>query len=212
MTENIKKRLKFTDVREMARWVNTKRKFKFPFQDDVEISIRVVTQEEIMISQEYGRKVWEEELWRKTANWIVMEEYASWKLLELAVYTWDWEENFFTSPKEVGQLTVDEKGILLDYYNEVQAEFSKMNYLETPEDFTELVEDIKKKWIYGMSLNSHILRKLVGILISRTTESWQNDNGFTSSQQSNEDESLKKKSSTKQVKIETEVKVSKENL
>jgi CO dehydrogenase/acetyl-CoA synthase alpha subunit len=81
--------------------------------------------------------------------------------------------------------------MLIEQYNEVQEKYAPALKIKTSEDFDNLIEEIKKKSLLGMSLNSYTLRELVVYMTQRITK-LQKDNGTTSSQSKPEKETSKK--------------------
>lgn len=100
-------------------------------------------------------------------------------------------EPFFPSSDVIGKvLTLDETSVLMEYYNEIQERFSPTYSIKTEEDFTVIVEEIKKKSVRGMSLNMYELTGLVDYLV-KNPEILLKDSGSTSSPSNKQEEKSK---------------------
>lgn len=172
--------LSFEQVRKMRRGVNAFDVYLFPYMTDVEVAIRVLSQEEIFESI----NVWQQKLRDKYPNaWQDQEiHYGTRELLHKAILkkpVADERDKFFASPEELGELSIEEFNLLLEHYNEVQEKYAPDKTLESEEDVMELIEEIKKNSLVGMSLSTHTLRRLV-VTLAKPSETLQNDNGSTS--------------------------------
>jgi len=189
--------MSFADVRKMRRGTNAFEKYNFPFTD-IPMAIRVLTQDDILRAANKWREIAEKELTNANENEVI--ELSMRELLYKAVLKVpeDWEDvnsvdYFFASPSEVWELTVDEKDLLIEHYNEVQEKYAPQQTLNTPEDFDNLISELKKKSQIGMSLSTSTLRKLLEYMV-KDMRTLLNDNGTTSMpvNKSNADEKKKR--------------------
>ena len=173
----------YEDVRKMRRGTNTYDVFTFPFTDNIFIWMRVLTQDEMIRAGNKGK------IKAKKMYWDIMwgedNAFAVRELLYMAVVkaTSDTEctsEPFFSSPEDIWELSLDELTILDEHYKEIQRKYTPFIDVKTPEEFEELVSELKKKPQIGMSLSIDTLRLLVVSLIASSQKS-QNDNDSTSS-------------------------------
>lgn len=164
----------FEQVMKMRRGTNAYELFKFPYtNDEIAIAIRVLTQTEIKMATNDGRRKADTDLYQPTQ--LDYNDYGARELLLKAVYTVqengesDLTEPFFKSSVQVGELTMDEVSILLQHYNEVQEKYSPLDKVETEDEIWELIEDVKKKSLRGTSLSTYTLRVLVEFLVKNST-------------------------------------------
>lgn len=196
----VKKPLTFKDVAEMKRGRRAYSVFNFPFQKDVQLAIRLLTDTEIMECEAKGIRLAKEMLKNPTPQHN--ENAATYCLLYEACYAVpDMGEDileapkFFESVQQIGELTTDEKNMLLEHYNFVQEKFAKFDDFQTPEEFEELLEEVKKNSPRGMSLSSFTLRKLLLFSVSPELQTSPTDNGSTTSDSNSSEESTNEKPS-----------------
>lgn len=160
----------------MRRGTNAYDIFLFPFtKDDIPVAIRLLSQQEVKISNSDARRKADNELYKPGPN--EYSDYLVREMLYKACYVVndsgkdsDLSQKFFTSPEQVGELTMDEVNILLQHYNEVQEKFSPMVEVKDENDLLELIEEVKKKSHRGMSLSTHTLKLVLHYLISHSTK------------------------------------------
>ena len=196
---NMTQWLSFSEVRKMRKGTNSYDVYNFPFTE-VAIGIRVLTQDEVIMSTNTGRDK-ASKLFENPTNELIMD-LSTRELLYKSVITVTSEEQwesksedftrFFSSAEDVWELSMDEITTLLEHYNEVQEKYAPISKLETPEDFEKLIWELKKKSRLGMSLSTLTLRKLLQYSISNPLTS-QNDNGIGSSPASQTKETMKEK-------------------
>lgn len=170
------KKLSFEEVLQMRRGTNAYDIFLFPFtKDDIPVAIRLLSQQEVKISNSDARRKADNELYKPGPN--EYSDYLVREMLYKACYVVndsgkdsDLSQKFFTSPEQVGELTMDEVNILLQHYNEVQEKFSPMVEVKDENDLLELIEEVKKKSHRGMSLSTHTLKLVLHYLISHSTK------------------------------------------
>ena len=127
----------FDYIRKLKRGTSSFDIYSFPYLPEVTISVRVLTQLELMDSQDIGRV--------KAKELLKGEE----------------KKPFFESPEQVLELSKDETNHLFEYYSEVQEKYSPLSKVNTQADFDNLVEEVSKKSVLGMSLSSYTLKQLV---------------------------------------------------
>ena len=189
----MQKWLSFSQIKEMRRWTETYMEFLFPYSKDIGIRIRVLTQDEILMAHIYAKKKAKSLLpeW-EVASPDILVDLATRYLLQKAVIVSDEEKtSFFSNIEEVWELSKDEALMLVEQYNEVQEKYAPATEIKTSEDFDNLIEEIKKKSLLGMSLNSYTLRELVAYMTVRITK-LQKDNGTISSPSKPKKEKSKK--------------------
>lgn len=202
MNEDIKKDISFEELRKIRRWTNTVEIYDFPFLTWVRIWVRVLTQDEIFKSTIFWKKQ-AEELDMKDDTWVIIN-FTTREILRKACFVWESDVKFFKSVDELWELSVDETDALFDLYNRTQERYAPTQSLETEKDFKDLISEIKKKSVRGMSLSSYTLEKLVFFL----TAEWvklPKGNGIGSGQWKKNKESLKKNLWTKEPVIEMKV-------
>lgn len=201
----MKKELSYEDIRKMRKGTNAFDQYPFPFLKDVSISIRVLTQNEILECLDEGRTLAKEHL--KDPRDIDIYQIGMARLIQQAVYVTPEDKketpktHFFGSVEEVLELSVEETRMLEEYYNAVQEKYSPMETLKEPKDFLNLIEAIKKNKIDGNYLSSLTLRRLVSYLIENS-ETSQNDNGTGSTPWTYSNE--KKKISLEDLEVQLE--------
>lgn len=213
------KNLSFSDIKRLKRWVNTYEVFTFPYQkEDIKVWIRVLSQDEITQcsleaknrAEAYIRnKIWSDDI-QKFEQTVIGDLWLRELLYRACIVPWsDDNEKFFSSVDEVADMSIDEHGLLMEYYESVQEKYAPVKSLENPKDFEELIDDLKKKWLSGMSLNTYTARKLLSYLIVNI-ETSQNDNGTTytlsnqSEEKKNQDKWIEPKIQTELISIEKE--------
>lgn len=154
--------LTFAQLRDMRRGTNTVELYDFPFLDSARIGIRVLTQDEIFKSTVFWKKEADNLGMKEDVNCVVT--FTTRELLRKACFVWESDTRFFKSVEEVWELSVDETNALFDLYNRTQERYAPSQSLETEEDFRNLIWEIKKKSVRGMSLSSYTLEKLVHFL------------------------------------------------
>jgi len=206
------KTLSYEDIRNLRIGKKGYDTFNFPFMPDVPISIRVLSQDDIIKASANWRYQAKQEL-KDPTNQDSMD-FGARELLFQAVMKHNGEgeeptERFFGSSKEVWELSMDEIVMLLQYYNEVQEKYTPLNEATTSEEMEELIEEVKKKSPRGMSLSTPTLRKLV-FFMGETLGNWQKVSESTYSQLSKSEENTKSKPSTK-APIEKGIKLADKN-
>lgn len=176
----------FKDVADMKRGRRAYLTFNFPFQKDVQLAIRLLTDTEVMKCETKGANLAREML--KTPTPQHVENAATYCLLYEACYAVpELGEDilscskFFESVEQIGDLTLDEKNMLLEHYNLVQERFAKFDDFTSPEQFSELLEEVKKNSPRGMSFSSFTLRKLLLFSVNPDLATSQMDSGLPTS-------------------------------
>ena len=175
--------LSFEDVRKMRRGTSSYEIFNFPFMDDVYIGMRILTQDEIIKATNIGREK-AKKLFDDLSNGEA-EAFATKEMLFMSVVkaTSDTEctgEPFFSKPEDVGELNMDEINLLQEHYVEVQRKYTPFVDVKTPEDFENLISDLKKKPQIGTSLSSYTLRQLALYLIAHSMKSQKDSDSISS--------------------------------
>jgi len=200
MNDNIKKEeMSYAELRKIRRGVNTIEVYDFPFLDSLRIGIRVLTQDEIFKSTLFWKTEAEKAGFKEDVNIVLT--FTTRELLRKACFVGETDKKFFTSIDEVGELSVDETDALFDLYNRTQERYAPAQSLESEKDFLELISEIKKKSVRGMSLSSFTLEKLVHFLAVEWLK-LPKDNGTGSTLPKKNKESSKKKQWTTNPTIE----------
>lgn len=189
----------FAELMKIKRGTTNREIFDFPFNPTIKIWIRVLTQDEILKAWVFWRQ--EAEKLNCKDDFQVVYAFTNMELLRLACYEWDTEMRFFKSIDEVWMLSFDESEALFNLYWKTQERFAPINQVKTEEDFMELIEEVKKKWVGGSSLSSYTIERLLHTLIAKL-EKLQNDNGSSSMPWKNLREKMKKELWTKQPVVE----------
>lgn len=197
-----KTEMSYSELKKIRRWVNTIEVYNFPFLDTLRIWIRVLTQDEIFKSTLFWKSEAERVGFKDDINIVL--NFTTRELLRKACFVWETDTKFFRSIDEVGELSVDETDALFDLYNRTQERYAPSQSLKTEKDFTELISEIKKKSVRGMSLSSYTLEKLVHFMAVEWLK-LPNDSGIGSGQLNKDKTNLKKKPSTKKPTIEKKV-------
>lgn len=195
-----KKELTFSDIRKLRTWIEWDRKFEFPWLTGVNLKVKVLSQNQIVMATSVGREKAHEEIKNPTTDEI--SKYVQREIIFRCCYNESGKVPFFNSPEEAWELTLDEITLLFEYYNSVQEEFWPNKEIDSEETFNKYIEEVKKKSPIGMSLSTHTLRKLLLFLVADSTTS-QNDNGFDSIPLTQENEKSKKNTG----KVKTELKI-----
>ena len=190
--DNEKREISFEDIRKIRRWTTNRTVYDFPFMNNTPIGIRLLTQDELLRASIFWQKE-AQSLELKDQDSYLAASYAfnTMELLRKACYVWETDRQFFKSIDEVWELSRDETTVLFDYYNRVQERYAPAEKLKTEEDFQELIEDIKKKWVGGISLSSYTIERLLHTLIANP-KILQSLNGSSSMQWSKLKEKMKK--------------------
>lgn len=194
----------FDDLQAIMRGRKHFEEFEFPGFSEIRIAIRVLSQRDI---QDIARttdvivgrikKENDEDL----RNSVVYSKEIERQILSKAVVQLPMQDpetgeyvfrRFFNSADEVGQLDQSIINDLFEKYNVVQEKYSPQTRIQTEEDFENLIEQIKKKSVIGLSLSTYALQMLVDFLV-KNPEILLKDNGSSSQQLNSESQSSKKK-------------------
>lgn len=188
----MEKQLSYEDIRKMRRWVNSYEIYNFPFMTDVQIAVRVVTQDELLKAINKGRE--KAEVMFKKPSGEDIEKMAMRELLYnaiLVVPNGEERIKFFDSPEMLWDLSLDEVNLLTEHYEAVQEKYAPWILIKTEEDFELMISELKKKSLIGMSLSTYTLQQLLWYLIE-TMKILPSDNDTISTPVSKSKENEKK--------------------
>lgn len=195
----------FEDLKNIMRGRKHFEEFKFPGEDEIRIAVRVLTSQEIEDTQ-YKAEVIVKRKYPEIKPDEIKSSVPFIKELERQIlfnaivkvplqdsvsgeFVFD---KFFGSVDDIGLVEQSSIESLFEYYHLVQEKYSPHMTIKSEEDFENLLEEIKKNSIVGLSLSIPVLQMLLDFLV-KNPEILLKDNGSSSQHLKQEKESLKKK-------------------
>lgn len=195
----------FEDLKNIMRGRKHFEEFKFPGEDEIRIAVRVLTSQEIEDTQ-YKAEIIVKRKYPEIKTEDLKSSIPFIKELERQIlfnaivkvplqdsvsgeFVFD---KFFNSVDEIGLIEQSRIESLFEYYHLVQEKYSPHMTIKNEGDFENLIEEIKKNSIVGLSLSTPVLQMLLDFLVKNPTILLK-DSGLLSQPSKQGKESLKKK-------------------
>lgn len=203
------KKYTFEELQNLKKGTEDFHYYTFPGNDDFKIALRPLTQAETSECVSDGRKKCEDKMFKPTTSDYV--DFQAAELIYRSVHeAEDHEKTFFPSAEDVLDLAPDCMAKLIEYYTEVQAFHSVDKDISSEAEFNAYIDDVKKNSPHGMSLSTHMLRKLLLFTVNQL-ENLQKANGSMSSpsnkldKTTNENSPEEQDSPKKQIEVTTTI-------
>lgn len=205
--------LSYSDLKKMMRGRKHFEIIDFPGFPEVKIAVKILGQKELedcaracdlvinKLKQDHGdvssNSVYVREMERQVLFRSIMQ------VPELDTRTDEYNFiRFFPDADCIGEIcTLDTVEMLMQAYNANQEKYSPAQTIKTAEDFENIIEEVKKNSIRGLSLSTHDLMTLVDILV-KTPEILQKDSGSLSLPSKDSSQNTNEKLS--KIKVKTE--------
>ena len=176
----------FKDVNKMRLGRRAYDVYFYPFtNNEVEVAIRVLSEAELMVCEDNGKAMAKELL--KEPSPAQITTYVGFHMIYEACYEVPTPgqdilqtKKFFGSIGDVADLPKLELQELLDLWTQTFEKNSNSDIFLKPEQFPELIEEIKKNSIFGMSLSIQTLKKLLLFSVNDDVRTSLKDSGLFS--------------------------------